>query len=336
MVLLVGTVVGVPADIVLSGAGATFPLPLYGKWFDVYRDHTGIRITYEAIGSSGGIRRLHERAVDFGATDAFLADDDLETFDGAVVHVPTCAGAVVVTYNIPGVPMLRFTPELLALLFGGGIRTWSDRRLARANPGIALPDLKVTVVHRSEGSGTTHVFTEYLAKVSAGWARRVGHGKTVRWPRGIGIEGNPGVAAFVKKIPGSIGYLELTYATDNDLPVAAIMNRAGSFIEPTLESVTAAADVRIPADARVSLTDTPAPRGYPITSLTYLIVHREQSYGGRSRGRARELAALLWWATHQGQAFTGTMLYAPLPPAAIRRSEDLIRSITYDGESVYR
>ncbi|MBD3315808.1 MAG: phosphate ABC transporter substrate-binding protein PstS [Chitinivibrionales bacterium] len=334
-VLLTVMIACASGDIVLTGAGATFPLPLYKKWFSIYRKDHSTRIIYEPSGSSGGIRRLRERAVDFGATDAFLADPDLESFEGDILHVPTCVGAVVVTYNIPGVPTLCFTPELLAKLFGGDIKNWSDRRLARANPGVELPDLNVTVVHRSEGSGTTHVFTHYLAKVCSEWAHDVGYGKTVRWPVGIGVEGNPGVAAFVKKIAGSIGYIELTYASDNDLPVAAIMNRAGKFIDPTIEAVTAAADVAIPKDARVSLIDTPAPLGYPITSFTYLIVYREQNYGGRSLARARELGKLLWWAVHDGQEHNNMMLYAPLPSAAIKRSEKLIRSITYKGKRIY-
>ncbi len=334
--LLLAFAVFVPAagDAILSGAGATFPHPLYRTWFDTFQVRTGIRIAYEPIGSGGGIDQILDRRVDFGATDAFLSDSDLAQISDSLLHVPTCVGAVAITYNLPGAPQLRFTPETVADIYLGRITRWSDRRLRRINPGIDLPDRDIVVLHRSESSGTTAILTGYLSDVSGRWRERVGSGKVVRWPTGMGLEGNPAVASFVGKIVGSIGYVEMTYAAAHDLPCAALRNRSGASIAPTTESVSAAAAVDIPPDARCALTNTPAPDGYPITAFTYILVHREQAYGGRSRESAEALCRLLWWMVHEGQRYTTAMLYAPLPQPAIERAEQTIRTMTYGEEPV--
>lgn len=325
---------GVCTETILTGAGATFPHPLYRSWIESYGGLTGLRITYEPSRSGVGIARLRAREVDFGATDAFLDSADFAAMTDSVLHLPTCVGAVVVTYNLPGNPRLRFTPELICDIFLGRVNRWSHGRVARLNRDIDLPEQDITVVHRSGSSGTTFIFTSYLTKVSARWRKEVGAGKVVRWPVGIGVEGNPGVTEFVRTIPGSIGYVELTYAARNRLPTGSIRNGAGDFIAPTLMSVSAAARTDLPADTRKLLVDTSDPRAYPISAFTYLLFYKEQSYAGRPRRRARHLAELMWWMIHAGQKDAGRLLYAPLPRQAVRRGEAVLRSLTYEGTPV--
>jgi len=319
------------SDQILTGAGATFPHPLYQKWFDLYQQRDGVRVTYQAVGSGGGIRKLLERSVDFGATDAFLSNEELANAPARILHLPTCVGAVAITYNVPGGPELKFTPDLLAAVFLGRLTSWQDPRIASVNPGVKLPALEMTVVHRSEESGTTFLFTDYLSKVSRDWEERVGRGRKVRWPCGIGVEGNPGVADFVKKIPGAVGYVELSYAQAQGLPAGIIMNRAGGFIRPTLQSVTAAATLELPADTRILITDTSAADGYPVSAFTYLIFYQEQSYDNRSEERARTLARFLWWIIHEGQAHNQSLLYAPLSGPAVEGAERILHTMTYRG-----
>ena len=322
---------GSAQNIILNGSGATFPYPLYRKWMTVYQNENPVRITYQGAGSGAGIRQLIQKSVDFGATDAFLSEAEMNEAGASVLHIPTCVGAVVVTYQLPGNPKLRFTPELLAELFLGRIERWSDPELARTNQGVALPDLPVTLIHRSESSGTTFIFTDYLSRISAEWRNHIGSGKNVRWPAGMGVEGNPGMAEMIKRINGSLGYVELTFAQSQGLPMAALRNRSGRFIEPNLDAVTVAADVAIPPDTRILLTDTPAAEGYPISAFTYIIFFKEQHYGGRSPERARALFDLLWWMLHDGQSYNREMLYAPLPPSAVRWGEAILKSLTYQS-----
>lgn len=319
------------ASTILKGAGATFPFPLYQKWIQLFQKQSDIRITYQGVGSSSGIRQLKSKDVDFGATDAFLNDDDLKQSERGILHIPTCVGAVVVIYNLPEQQNLKFTPEVLSNIFLGKITTWSDPQIVKINPQIHLPETEISIIHRSEGSGTTFIFTDYLSKVNLDWDKKIGKGKTVVWPKGMGVEGNPGVAELVKKIPGSIGYVELTYASTHQLPVAAIKNKAGHFILPSLESVSQAAEVTIPNDTRVLLTNTDAQNGYPISSFTYLIFFQEQFYQQRTREKAEALVAFLNWAIHEGQAYNKSMLYSPLPQAAVAKAEKIIGSITYQG-----
>jgi phosphate transport system substrate-binding protein len=321
-------------DAILNGAGATFPHPLYKKWFEVYRKKTGIRISYQAVGSGSGIKQLLKKSVDFGATDAFLSDQELERLDNSILHVPTCLGAVAIIYSLPNNPALTFTPELIADIFLGKINRWTDRRIAKANPKIDFPDLDISVVHRSDGSGTTFVFTDYLSKINSLWQQEVGRGKTVRWPVGIGVERNPGVANYVKKIPGSIGYVEIAYAKSRSLPVALIRNKSGNNVRPTLESISIAANVRLPSDTRILITNTSADMGYPISAFTWLIFYKDQTYDKRPKKKATMLAKFLWWAIHEGQQFNNQLLYAFLPDEAVKKGERVIRSMTHKGNPV--
>jgi phosphate transport system substrate-binding protein len=318
----------------LLGAGATFPYPLYSKMFDAYHKQYGVKVNYQAIGSGGGIKQLKSRTVDFGGTDAFMSDTDLKDLDNPILHVPVCLGAVVVTYNLPGAPVLKFTPDILADIFLGKITKWNDKRLAEINPGIDLPEIAIVVVHRSDGSGTTFIFSDYLSKISAEWEKTVGMGKSLNWPAGLGAKGNPGVAGLVKQLPGSIGYVELIYSLQNKMAVGHIRNRAGKYIEPSMDGVSLAAGVDLPEDTRVSITDTDAESGYPISGFTWLILYQEQSYDGRSREKASDLMDLMWWAIHDGQEFAEPLHYAPLPEGAVKKAEAILRSVLYDGKQI--
>ena len=323
-------------QVILNGAGATFPSPLYRKWINRYQAATQTRISYQETGSSGGIRLLKARQVDFGATDAFLSEDELTTEGNRILHIPTCLGAVAVTYHLPGKPVVRLSGALIADIFMGRIVRWNDRRILEENPQIALPAMGIAVVHRSEGSGTTFIFTDYLTKVSNGWQKSIGRGKQVNWTTGIGVEGNPGISDLVRRIPGAIGYISLNYAQKNDLPVAQIKNRSGRYMEPTADTVSAAANSKLPGHMRIILTNTTAPDGYPISAFTYLIVYMEQGYSNRSRAQAEALGQFLSWSIHQGQQYTRALFYAPLPPEAIALSEKIIRTMTFQGAPVWK
>ncbi len=272
------------------------------------------------------------KTVDFGASDAFVDDATMKKFSFPIVHVPIVAGAVVVTYNLPGNPKLRLTPDVLADIFLGKIKMWDDERIARINLGVKLPHMKIFVVHRSDGSGTTFIFSDYLSKVSPEWAKKVGRGKSLKWPVELGAKGNPGVAGLVRQIPGAIGYVELIYALSNNMSYAMIKNRHGKFIDPSIESVSAAANTKLPDDLRISLTDTDAPDGYPISGFTWILVYRDLYKGGLSREKAKVLVKLLWWMIHDGQRYAKPLHYAPLPEAAVKKAEAVIRSVTFKGE----
>jgi phosphate transport system substrate-binding protein len=320
------------ADMELLGAGATFPQPLYSKVFDAYNQQYKVRINYQGIGSGGGINQLTKRTVDFGGTDAFMTEKELKSAGGPVLSIPTCLGAVVLAYNLPGNPKLNFTPEIIADIFLGTITKWNDPKIMSANSGTVLPNLAITPVHRADSSGTTFIFTEYLAKTSSVWREKMGLGKSVNWPAGsIGQKGNPGVAGYVKQTPGAIGYVELLYATQNKMAYGNVKNKAGKFIEPTLKSVTAAANVKIPDDTNISLTNTDAADGYPISSFTWLIFYKEQNYGGKTKERAEALAKLLMWMVGNGQRYLEPLQYAPLSKEAAAISVKIIRSMTYNG-----
>jgi phosphate transport system substrate-binding protein len=320
----------------LLGAGSTLAYPLYSAMFETYWKETGVRVNYQAIGSGGGIRQLINRTVDFGATDAFMTIEELAAAPAKILHIPTCIGAVVVTYNLAGNPQLKFTPDVIADMFLGKLTWWDERRIVTLNPAVKLPHLKMIIVRRSDGSGTTFAFTDYLSKVSETWMREVGRGKAVNWPVGLGAKGNPGVAGLISQLPGAIGYVELVYALQNGMPVASIENRSGKFVLPTIMSTTLAGEVPLPEDMRVSITDTRAPDGYSISSFTWLLVYKEQAYQGRSVERAKHLAKLLWWVTHQGQKYTEPLHYAPLPVEAVKRADRIIESMTYDGKPLLK
>jgi len=299
----------------LTGAGATFPNPIYSKWFDAYAKESGVRINYQSIGSGGGIRQFTEGTVDFGATDGPMTDEQIAAAKGDVLHVPTVLGAVVATYNLPslGTTALRFDGPTLADIFLGRIMKWNDPRLAALNPGVRLPAGDILVVHRSDGSGTSYIFTDFLSKVSPEWKRRVGRATSVQWPAGLGGKGNEGVTQQVKQSEGAIGYVELIYALSSALPAAEIRNPAGRFIAPTLKSVSAAADgIELPPDTdfRVSITNAPGAEAYPISSFTWLLVHQKAPEAPRNQAIR---AFVAWMLEPAAQRMAADLHYAPLP-----------------------
>jgi phosphate transport system substrate-binding protein len=320
------------AQTLMNGAGATFPYPIYSKWFDEYiKVDPSVRFNYQSIGSGGGIRQITERTVDFGASDGPMTDDQLKKAPSELFHIPTVLGAVVATYNLPGNPKLRFTGELLADIFLGKVTSWDDDRIKSVNPGVSLPKTPIVIVHRSDGSGTTYIWVDYLCKVSKEWEEKVGRGTSVKWPVGLGGKGNEGVAGQVKNTPGAFGYVELAYAITNKLPAAAIRNAAGKFVEASIESTTAAAAGaanNMPADFRVSLTNAPGDSTYPIASFTWLLVYKDQP----DEAKGKLLVKFLWWAIHDGQKYTADLLYAPLPMPVVKQLEAKIRQITFQGK----
>ena len=316
----------------IIGAGATFPYPFYSKVFDVYNKEKGIKVNYQSIGSGGGIKQLQNKTVDFGASDAPMSDEELSKSPDSIVHIPTSLGAVIVTYNLPGNPTLKFTPEVLANIFLGKITKWNDNNIAAINPGVQLPDLAISVVHRSDGSGTTYIFSDYLSKVNATWNTKPGKGKSLYWPVGLGAKGNEGVSGLVKQTPGSIGYVELVYALQNKMPAAMLKNKAGNFVQASLKSTSAAADIDLPADMRVSLTNTDSPEGYPISSFTYLLLYKNQSYDKRTEASAKATIGLVNYIIHDGQKYAESLGYAPLPAAAVTKAEEILKSVTYNNQ----
>ncbi len=318
----------------LLGAGATFPYPLYSKMFEEYYNFTKMKVNYQAIGSGGGIQQLVSKTVDFGGTDAPMNANEKKAAKAEVIHIPTCLGAVVLTYNLPGDPQINFSPEIISEIFLGTITKWNDPKIAEANKGVMLPDTQITVVHRSDGSGTTFTFTDYLSTVSPEWKSKVGTGKSLNWPVGIGGKGNPGVTAYIKQLPGAIGYVEQAYAVQNKMPMGKIKNKAGNFISADLKSVMNAANVEIPANAQVSIVDTSAPDGYPICTFTWIILYKEQAYGGRPQNRSKEVVKLIWWMIHEGQQYNEPLFYGRLPEKVVKLDEDLLDSVVYNGSKI--
>ena len=318
----------------ILGAGATFPYPLYSKMFDDYYQETGDRINYQAIGSGGGVRQIQNRTVDFGATDAFVSNKDLTKFKSDIIHIPTCLGAVVLTYNLPGRPQLTLSGEIIAGIFLGKIKRWDDARIKALNPAVKLPNLMIAVIHRSDGSGTSHVLTDYLAKISPEWKSHVGVGKSVNWPVGLGGKGNPGTSGLIKQIPGAIGYVELVYTTQNKMPVARLKNRRGNVITPSVGAVSEAVPRKIPDDLRILITDTNAEQGYPISSFTWLLVYKEQAYSGRNIDEARALQKMLRWTVKNASRYAAELGYAPVPRDTAVRSLELIETMTFKGKSL--
>ncbi|HEY9004175.1 MAG TPA: phosphate ABC transporter substrate-binding protein PstS [Mucilaginibacter sp.] len=319
-------------DNTLLGAGSTFVYPLFSKIFSKY---TASKVNYQSIGSGGGILQLTNKTVDFGDSDAPLNEDQTKKMSAPVLHIPMTSGAVVVTYNVPGVKGgLNLSGKDLADIFLGKITKWNSPEIADANKGVALPDLPIVVVHRSDGSGTSFIFTDYLTKVNADWAKKVGKASAVNWPAGLGGKGSEGVAGLVKQTPGGITYVELAYAKQNGMAFANIQNKSGKYIAPTIEATTLASNVTIPADSKVSITNTDNPKGYPIASFTWALIYKEQNYNGRSKARATELLKLLWYNVHQGQAECAPLNYAPLSKSAVKAAEAILKSATYDGKPI--
>ena len=323
-------------EVTLQGAGATFPNPLYQKWFSEYNKITpNAKFDYQSIGSGGGIKQISAKTVDFGGSDAPMKDEELKGAPGELLHIPTVLGAVVVTYNLPSVTTdLKLTPEAIAGIYLGHITKWNDPAITSSNPGVSFPEATINCVHRSEASGTSYVWTDYLAKVSPEWKEKIGVGTMVNWPPiGLAAKGNEGVTGQVKSTPNSLGYVELIYAEQNKLPYASIKNASGEFVKPTLESVTAAAAAaasQMPEDLRVSITNAPGKDAYPISSFTYFLVYKNQD--DQAKGTA--LVNFLWWAIHDGEQMTKPLLYAPLPPEVAAKAEQKIKSITYQGTPI--
>jgi phosphate transport system substrate-binding protein len=319
--------------ITLQGAGATFPNPLYQKWVSEYgKLHPNVRIDYQSIGSGGGIKQIQAQTVDFGASDAPMTDDDLKAAPAEIIHIPTVLGAVVVTYNVSSITQpLHFSPEVIADIFLGKIKKWDDQRIKQDNAGVSLPAADITVVHRAESSGTTFVFTDYLAKVSPEWKSTVGADKQPKWPVGQGGKGNEGVTGQIKQQPNTIGYVELAYAVQNKLPVALVKNASGKFVEPSIDAVTAAAasaSAQTPEDLRVSITNATGENAYPISSYTYMLVYKDQ----KNADKGKALIDFLWWGIHDGEQFARDLQYAPLPKEIVARAEAKINSITSGGK----
>ena len=312
--------------LLINGAGATFPYPLYSKWFYEYQKlRPELKFNYQSIGSGGGIKQITEQTVDFGASDAPLSDYEMTNLKAPIVHIPTVLGGVVLAYNNPEIGgALKLSGSVIADIFMGTVKKWNDPKIAALNPVITLPNSAILVVHRSDGSGTTYVFTDYLTKVSRAWKMKVGTNKSVSWPVGLGAKGNEGVTGLVKEMPGSIGYIELGYAMQNKIPVASLQNKSGNFVAPSIESISAAAaGTSMPADYRVSLTDPSGVQAYPISSFTYLLIYKNQA--DPMKGKA--LTDFLKWAIHDGQKMAAPLYYSPLPASVIGKLDKTILEI---------
>jgi phosphate transport system substrate-binding protein len=322
-------------DKTLLGAGSTFVYPLFSKQFAEYNTLTGLKINYQAIGSGGGILQLTNKTVDFGDSDAPLTDDQSQKIGVPVLHIPMCSGAVVMSYNLPGVKdTLKLTPDVIANIYLGKITKWNDPKIAAINPGVKLPAIPVLVAHRSDGSGTTNIFTDYLSKVNDEWKTKVGKGTSVNWPTGLGGKGNPGVSGLISQTPGGIGYIELAYAIQNNLPYAKVQNKSGNYIVPNIASTSASSNVQLPADSKIFIGNTDAPDGYPISGFTWALIYKEQNYNNRSEQRAQNLLKLFWWEVHDGQQYCKDLDYAPLSPAAVTIAENILKSATYNGKPI--
>lgn len=315
----------------LTGAGASFPYPIYSKWFDEYYRQTGVQINYQSIGSGGGVRQLLEGTVDFGASDAPMTDEELAQAERPIAHIPTVIGAISVVYNVPGVPQsgLKLTPDVLADIFLGEITRWNDARIKELNPDLTLPNSYIIVARRSDASGTTYTFSDYLASVSDKWAARVGVGRSLKWPTGLGQRGNEGVAALVRQNPGAIGYVEQAYAEQSRLAQVALQNKDGYFVLPSLEGASlTAAGVEMPADYRVSIVNGSGKDAYPIATFTWLLVYTDAS----DHQKGKQIADFLWWAIHDGQEYAAELNYAPLPDAVVKSLEQTLAGLVYNGQ----
>jgi phosphate transport system substrate-binding protein len=315
--LLTGVSATASAQLMINGAGATFPYPIYSKWFDEYaKVDPSVRFNYQSIGSGGGQKQILAQTVDFGASDGPMSDDNLAKAPGKLLHIPTVAGADAVAYNLPGNPALKLDADAIAGIFLGQIKKWNDPKITALNPGATVPDQEILVVHRSDGSGTTYIWTDYLSKISPEWKTKVGTNTSVNWPTGIGGKGNEGVAGQIKQTPGALGYVELIYAVQNKMPYADVKNSAGNFVKPSLESVTAAlATADIPDDFRFSMTNAPGKDAYPIAGATWLLVYQQQ----KDATKGKKLVEFLKWALTDGEKMAKDLQYAPLPESVQQR-----------------
>jgi len=317
----------------LNGAGATFPFPLYSKWISEYnKQFPNVKINYQSIGSGGGIRQIIAGTVDFGATDAPMKDDEAKQAPGKLFHIPMTIGAVVITYNVPEITgELKISPEVLADIYLGKVKKWNDPKIAADNAGVKLPAKDIGVAYRTDGSGTTAVYTDYLSSVSAEWKDKVGAGKSVKWPVGLGAKGNEGVTGQVKTTPYTIGYIERAYATQNKLPMASLKNKAGKFVAPTTAAMSAAANgVEMPAELYVSLVSSADEGAYPISGYTYLLVYAD----AKDNTKGEAIAKYLWWALHDGQQYAEGLDYAPLPAKVVTLVEARLKELTAGGKKL--
>jgi phosphate transport system substrate-binding protein len=320
----------------LTGAGATFPAPLYTKWIAEYRAKCNVEINYQAIGSGGGITNIQNKTVDFGASDAIMSQSQEQTAvasGGPILHIPMTIGGIAVVMNLPGITQgqVKLTPDVLAKIFLGQVTKWNDPAITALNSGVTLPSSDIAVVHRSDGSGTTFLFTDYLSKVSTAWQAGPGSGTTVNWPVGVGGEKNDGVAAQVNQLPGAIGYVEVAYAVKTNMIWASIKNKAGNYVQPTLAAISAAADgVTLRDDMKVLIDDSSNPNAYPISGFSWLLVYTNQT----DQAKAQTLANYMWWAIHDGQSLSEALVYAKLPAGAVTKAEAQIKSITVSGSPV--
>jgi len=321
----------------ITGAGSSFDNPLFSKMFAAYHDSTKLQVNYQSVGSGAGISQLTGKTVDFGASDAPMTGKQDTAAGATVLHIPITAGAVVVSYNLPDVKdTLKFTPDVLANIFLGKITKWNDPAIAAANPGVKLPATPILVAHRSDGSGTSAIFTSFLDKVSPEWHSKVGTSTSVNWPTGVGGKGNEGVSGVVKQTPGGIGYIELAYAIQNQIAYGQVQNKSGKFITPTIESVTAAANTNIPADGKIWISNTDVADGYPISGFSWVLLYQEQGYGSRTQAQAEQLVKLVNWMIHDGQQFSASLHYAPLSANAVSVGESLLKSATYKGQPILK
>jgi phosphate transport system substrate-binding protein len=327
---------GIASAIRLNGAGATFPAPLYTKWFDVYNQLTGVQVNYQSVGSGAGITDITNNTVDFGASDGIMTQqqqDAAQSQHGPVMHIPMALGSVAIIYNIPGISgsqQLKITPEVLADIYLKNIKNWNDPAITAINPGLTLPDLPIAVVYRADSSGTTFIFTNYLSKVSSTWATQVGNAMTVQWPGDVGGNQSAGLAGTVQKTPGAIGYIELSYALQNNITMAAVENSSGNFITPSVDNTSKAAEgVTLPDDMKIMLTNSSNPDAYPIVGFTWMLVYQNQT--DQFKGEA--LAKMLWWAIHDGQQYNAALDYAPLSSNAVAIAEKEIESMNFQGQA---
>lgn len=324
-------------NITLTGAGATFPLPYYNLAFKTYKDSTGIAVTYGGIGSGGGIRSLKDQIVDFAGSDAFLSDKEISEMPSPMIHIPTCLGAVVLAYNLPKIKELKLNGTIIAGIYLGKITKWNDPQIKAINAHISLPDKPINAIYRSDGSGTTYVFSDYLSKVSEDWAVQVGSGKALKWPAGLAAKGNPGVAGTISQTEGAIGYIGSEYAFALKIPVALLQNQAGNFITPGTESISAAASIELPSDSRTMITNSPAADAYPISCFTWIILYKEQAYHNRSRQQAEANVKLMdWILSDAAQNLSTKVHYSPLPPTAKENARLLLQSVTFNGEPLLK
>ncbi|GAC1416965.1 MAG: phosphate ABC transporter substrate-binding protein PstS [Flavisolibacter sp.] len=322
-------------DNTLMGAGSTLVYPLFSKLFSEYHKITGLKVNYQSIGSGGGILQLTNKTVDFGDSDTPLNEEQSKKAELPILHIPMCAGAVVLSYNLSGLnDTVSLTPDLIAGIFLGKIRKWNDAQIKKINNNINLPNADIIIAHRSDGSGTTNLFTTYVSKISSDWSGKVGAGSSVNWPAGLGGKGNEGVSGLIKQTPGAIGYIELAYAIQNKMTYAKVQNKSGAFITPSVASTISASNIQLPEDAKASLTNTEAPDGYPISGFTWALIYKEQNYNSRTLDRATKLVKLLWWNIHEGQNYCKNLNYAPLSASALVVTEKILKSATYNGKPI--